>query len=69
MNEKIKKVGAYGTLSTMALGLMYNAYAQVKLNTVDIARMQEREKAVREIVIEIKNDVEFIRRKLENGPN
>ena len=65
MNEKIKKLGAYGTLSTMALGLLYNAYGQVRLNQLDIARLQEREKSTKEIVIEIRNHVEFIRRKVE----
>ena len=65
MNEKIKKIGAYGTLSTMALGLLYNAYGQVRLNQLDIARLQEREKSTKEIVIEIRNHVEFIRRKVE----
>lgn len=65
MNEKVKKVGAYGILSTMLSGLLYNAYGQIQKNHIDIVRIQEREKAVKEIVIEIKKDVEFIRRKLE----
>lgn len=65
MNDKIKKVGAVGTLSTMAIGLIMNAYAQVRDNQLAIAKIEEREKAVKEIVIEIKKDVEFIRRKLE----
>jgi hypothetical protein len=67
MNEKVKKVGAYGILSTMLSGLLYNAYGQVQKNRLEIARIQEREKAVKEIVIEIKKDVEFIRRKLEEA--
>jgi hypothetical protein len=67
MNEKVKRVGAYGILSTMLSGLLYNAYGQVQKNRLEIARIQEREKAVKEIVIEIKKDVEFIRRKLEEA--
>jgi hypothetical protein len=67
MNEKVKRVGAYGILSTMLSGLFYNAYGQIQKNHIAIVRIQEREKAVKEIVIEIKKDVEFIRRKLEEA--
>ena len=67
MNEKAKKVGAFGILITMFGGLANEAYSQIRSNQINIARIQEREKAVKEIVIEIKKDVEFIRRKLEEA--
>lgn len=65
MNEKVKKIGAYAIISAILTPLLLNAYAQISKNSMDIARLQEREKAVKEIVIEIKKDVEFIRRKME----
>lgn len=65
MNEKVKKAGAYGTLSAMAMGLLYNAYGQVKLNQIEIARIQEREKSTKELIIEVRDHVEFIRRRVE----
>ena len=65
MNEKVKKFGAGAILMTMFGGLANEAYSQIRVNQVNIARIQERERAVKEIVLEIKNDVEFIRRKLE----
>lgn len=65
MNEKLKKAGAYGTLSAMAMGLLYNAYGQVRLNEIEIAKMQEREKSTKELIIEVRDHVEFIRRRVE----
>ncbi len=58
MNEKIKKVGAYGTLSAMTMGLLYNAYGQVKVNQIDIARLQEREKSMKELVLRVEKKVD-----------
>jgi len=43
MNEKLKKGGAYATLGTIATGLLMSAYAQVRDNQLDIARIQERQ--------------------------
>ena len=65
MNDKVKKLGAVGILTTSFSGLLLNAYSQVRDNQIQIARIIERQKAVKEIVIEIKKDVEFIKRHFE----
>ena len=59
MNEKVKKIGAYGTLGTMAIGLLMNAYAQVRTNQLDIARIQEREKSTKEIILRVERKEEY----------
>lgn len=66
MGEKAKKVGAAGILLTMFGGLIQQAYSQIRLNQIDIVKIQEQRKSDREILIEIKQDVKEIRKVL-NG--
>jgi len=67
MNDKIKKAGAFTGLSSMALGLIWNAYSQVRVNQVDIVKLNERSQSHKEILIEIKQDVKEIRRLMDGN--
>ena len=61
MNDKIKKVGAVGILTTMLSGLMTQGFSKINKNELDIARLQEREKSAKELLIEIKEDIKYIK--------
>jgi hypothetical protein len=66
MNEKLKKTGAITGLSSIAMGLIWNAYSQVRLNEIEIVKLTEKVKTQKEILLEIKTDVKDIKR-LMNG--
>lgn len=65
MDDKVKKLGAFGILLTILSGPASIAYSQIRANELDIAKMKEREKSAKELMIEMKADVKYIRRKLE----
>lgn len=67
MNEKVKKVGAVGILATMLSGLITQGFSKINKNELDIARIQEREKSTKELLIEIKNDIKYIKRNLKGN--
>lgn len=66
MSELIRKLGAYGIIGTVLGGIMLSAFAKISSNEVEIARLKERNAGLKEIVIKIETNVEFIRRKVEN---
>lgn len=65
MDDKVKKLGAFGILITILSGPAGIAYSQIRTNELDIAKIKEREKSAKELMIEMKADVKYIRRKLE----
>ena len=67
MNDKIKKVGAVGILTTMLSGLMTQGFSKINKNELDIARLQEREKSAKELLIEIKEDIKYIKKSLRRS--
>ena len=66
MSDLIRKLGAYGIIGTVLGGIMLSAFAKISSNEVEIARLKERNAGLKEIVIKIETNVEFIRRKVEN---
>ena len=66
MSDLIRKLGAYGIIGTVLGGIMLSAFAKISSNEVEIARLKERNAGLKEIVIKIETNVEFIRRKIEN---
>ena len=57
-----KKIGALGILLTILSGIYTEARYQVFENRESIIRLQEREKTIKEHLIEIKADLKYIRR-------
>lgn len=59
------KIGAVGILSTMLLGLLAWAGNQIVDNGEKIARLEEREKSHKELLIEVRGDVKQILKRMK----
>lgn len=66
MNELLKKAGAWGILITIISGLVAEARSQIAENHRKIIKFEERQRSQKEILIEVKNDVKFIKQQLMN---
>jgi hypothetical protein len=60
----LKKAGAIGVLLTMLSGLAMELRTQVYANESNIIRLLEREKTTKELLIEIKDDIKYIKRNI-----
>jgi hypothetical protein len=60
----LKKAGAIGVLITMLSGLAMELRTQVYANESNIIRILEREKTTKELLIEIKDDIKYIKRNI-----
>jgi hypothetical protein len=60
----LKKAGAIGVLITILSGLAMELRTQVYANESNIIRLLEREKTTKELLIEIKDDIKYIKRNI-----
>lgn len=57
-----KKIGIGAIATTLLVSVLGETRTQVKANTTDIAVLNERNKSVKEILLEIKQDVKELRK-------
>lgn len=64
-----RKLGAIGILLTMVAGFITEARLQVVENRESIIRLEEREKSLKEHIIEMKKDLKEVKDHLLRGRN